>query len=109
MKLRYIVSLYAIAVVFAAGCATSNIQVTAFKTITAIDATADAAYGGYIVAANKGLVSTNDIPKISGLLRQLHSDCAFVALTAEAGTNALATPNLQVELSALTTAIANTK
>lgn len=93
--------------VFLVGCASTSVQTGAFKTISAVDLAAKASYGGYIVAADKNLVATNDIPHITVMYRQLESDCVVAALTASSGTNALAPVNLQQELSSLTTAIAN--
>lgn len=90
-----------------AGCATQQIQTTAFKTISAVDQGAKAMYGGYIVAAYKGFASTNQIPQITHIYQQIENDCVFAAITSQAGTNALATSNLQSELSSLSTAISS--
>lgn len=95
-----------IGAVLITGCASTNLQTNAFKTISAVDQGAKAMYGGYIVASAQGLVATNDIPKITNIYRQIETDCTLAALTSEAGTNALSTANLQSELSALAAAIA---
>lgn len=100
-------SIFLLAIVLVAGCKTP--QRTAFNTIGALEQTANAAVDGYDTAVIKGLVSTNELPRISALFNQFQADAALAATVSQAGTNALAPASLAAELGNLTSVISTIK
>jgi len=82
------------------GCGTTP-QTTAYNTIFTVETTASAAVDGYYTAVIKGIAPTNQVPQVSQAFNTLQAACILASTTSQAGTNALASPELTVELGQL--------
>lgn len=92
-----ILSLFAVLVLMNSCSTSSPPQVQEFQTIGQIDAEATATIDAMDMAAIKGLISTNNIPKASQMYNDLHKALLVASITAQNGTNALAPLNLAKE------------
>lgn len=109
-QFKFIAALMAIAAtcVLLSGCHTP-VQRTAYNTISSVDQAASLAIDGYFTLVIKGVVSTNDVARVSAAFNKLHTDCAIAAAAAQNGINSTATPDMILQLSTLTSLISSVK
>ena len=91
-------------VLFVNGCNTTQ-QRTVANTIEAVEASGTSSYAGYCDGVLKGLIPTNDFPKVSRIYNQFQSDVAVAVTLAQNNSNALAPTNLTAELGDLVNVI----
>ena len=82
------------------GCTTPQ-QTVAYNSIASVEATANAAIGGYYTLVVRGAAPTNSVPAVSRAYNTLQAACTLAAAASQAGTNALASDTLNSELTDL--------
>ena len=89
----------------ALGCQTP-VQRTGYNTIYTVESAASIAVDGYYTLVIKGVVPTNDVPKVAAMFNRLQTDATIAAAAAQNGVNATATPALIAQGLNLTSLIA---
>ena len=101
-----------IACIAITGCNTTQ-QTVAYNSIAALETVATTSVDGYFTLVAKGVVPTNNVPKVAAAYNTFQASAALAATVAQAGTNALASAELQIEFASLTnlvnTAITTTR
>lgn len=101
LPLSLLVGIIAIsAVLLVEGC-TSTQQRTTANTLQSLEAGATQAVASYYDGVLKGVISTNDVPKVAHAYNDFQAAYALAVVTAQNNTNALAPAALVQEATAL--------
>lgn len=109
-KIAYSICLLGLLIAFSVpfGC-TSTQQTVAYKTLYGIEVATTGAYDGYTASVIKGLLPTNNVPKISHAYNDFQSAMGVAVALAQNNSNAIAPPALVSQSTAVIQLITNEK